>query len=99
MELEIGERFSDQIEHNDMPHAYEGLVYEGDAIYMFCQTGYHRFDLINLDVGNRLTHEGSKIQGGETGRDRLGLRCINEALEGEILTCKGKLNDWLGSME
>jgi len=100
MDLQIGELFNEQIEHNGEPHRYEGGVYVGssDAVYMFCQVGYSKFAFINLDEGNRVWH-GVQLRvktHPELGgcNERGVLRMMYHQMD-ERLTYKGKLNDWL----
>ncbi len=102
MDLKIGELFNDQIEHNDNPHAYEGLVYAGvSCTYMFCQVDYAKFAFINLDEGNR-SSVGVQLSvpihpelGGYSGRAVL--RTMDTELCEDVKCC-GKLDEWLGGL-
>lgn len=95
MSLKSGELFNEQIQKIKDPHKYEGFIYCGCHTYMFCQIGPHVFDFIDIDSGNRLTHEGAKLEV-ECGANGLWvLTFLNDALEGEILTCQGTINEYL----
>ena len=90
----------EQIKICTNPHLYEGLVYvnDSDEAYMFCQVSWHKFDMINLDTGNRTTMSGVQMKCKEHphGRSPAGtLKRISQECE-QSLTCAGKFNDLLG---
>ncbi len=56
MNPKIGDTLEQQSKYCKNPHLYEGGIYQekGGEYLMFCQVGYHKFALINLEDGNRM---------------------------------------------